>query len=243
MEWKTSISTIKDGRAVIRDKSLIALAGENSFVGNIHFILTGNSPTKEVEEMLNVIFSLSIDHSPGTVSTMAARIATSADVPVQQALIAALSTMGRAHGGATEDSAEYFREKVAGAISSEEAVRSSISDGKRIPGYGHKVLKSDDRVEMLFQKAKDLGLYKEHCKFAEEVASEVAKQKGRAIPLNIDGGIAAISLDLGFSSSITTGLFIIGRLPGLIAHIEEERVQKNGLRRLSENDVRYEPGS
>ena len=39
------------------------------------------------------------------------------------------------------------------------------------------------------------------------------------IRLNVDGANAAILSDLGFDPKLGLGVFIIGRIPGIIAHI------------------------
>jgi citrate synthase len=46
-------------------------------------------------------------------------------------------------------------------------------------------------------------------------------------------------LDLGFGPAGMTGIFIIARVPGLLAHIIEEAASGDGLRRLGEEDILY----
>ena len=41
--------------------------------------------------------------------------------------------------------------------------------------------------------------------------------------MNVDGAIAAICADLGFAYELGNAIFLISRLPGLIAHAHEER--------------------
>jgi len=239
MEFKTKISTVKAGRTIVRGKNLADLAVDQSFVKNIYFILTGKEATDNIEKMLNIIFSLSIDHGFGAVSTLALRIATSAKVSLQQSLIAALSAMGHAHGGACEDAAVWYEKNIFQGIGAEQAVKQALANKEKIPGYGHSIMQNDERIKILMDHAKKLKLHGKSCQFAEEIEQEIIKQKGKKIPLNIDGGIAAVVLDLGLPCHITTGLFIIGRLPGLLAHIKEEIEQDNRLRRLKEEEIDY----
>ena len=241
MEWKTSIGTVRDGTTLLRGEPLVNRAQRHGFVANAYFALTGKEATPPVEHLLNVLLSLSLEHGVGAVSTLSARIAASADVPLQQSLIAALAAMGHAHGGATEDAARWFLTAAAAGTSAADAVAAALARKERIPGYGHSIVTRDDRVAALFGEARTLGLFGAHCRFAEEAAREIERQKGKPIPLNIDGAIAALSLDLGLAPASATGLFILGRLPGLIAHIEEEREQRNGLRRLPEEAATYQP--
>ncbi|HLF06898.1 MAG TPA: citrate/2-methylcitrate synthase, partial [Thermoplasmata archaeon] len=51
--------------------------------------------------------------------------------------------------------------------------------------------------------------------------------RGKSLPLNVDGAMAAVALDLGVPWETTNALFVISRLPGLAAHfLEELRTQK-----------------
>ena len=47
------------------------------------------------------------------------------------------------------------------------------------------------------------------------------------LPVNVDGAIAAISADLGFAHELGNAIFLISRLPGLIAHAHEERSRQS----------------
>ncbi|BDZ72223.1 hypothetical protein GCM10025861_27400 [Methanobacterium petrolearium] len=52
--------------------------------------------------------------------------------------------------------------------------------------------------------------------------------------MNIDGANAALLSDLGFNWQVGCGLFIVGRVPGLLAHIQEEKTQEQPFRKLHE---------
>jgi len=109
----------------------------------------------------------------------------------------------------------------------------------RLPGYGHKVLTHDNRSEVLFAVAKETKFYGRYSRFAEEVGGELNKISAKPLPLNIDGAMAAILLDMGFDWRIAKGFFIIARVPGLVAHIYEEMTGDAGLRRLDPDDEEY----
>jgi citryl-CoA lyase len=51
--------------------------------------------------------------------------------------------------------------------------------------------------------------------------------------------MAAVLLDMGFDDKIMKGIFIIARVPGLVAHVFEEATSGDGLRRLDEEDILY----
>ena len=64
------------------------------------------------------------------------------------------------------------------------------------------------------------------------------------IRLNVDGANAAILSDLGFDPKLGLGVFIIGRIPGIIAHIHEETIDEEEFRRFCDiDDIVYDgPG-
>jgi citrate synthase len=63
------------------------------------------------------------------------------------------------------------------------------------------------------------------------------------IRLNVDGANAAILSDLGFTPDLGLGVFIIGRTPGIIAHIHEENMEEEEFRRFCDlDDIIYEGG-
>ena len=59
----------------------------------------------------------------------------------------------------------------------------------------------------------------------------------------IDGAIAAISADLGFSYELGNAIFLISRLPGLIAHAHEERSRQEPMRQIDPKDHVYDGSS
>jgi citrate synthase len=64
--------------------------------------------------------------------------------------------------------------------------------------------------------------------------------RGKALPINVDGAIGAILADLGFEPEVMNGLFMIARVPGLIAHVREEQVRMKPMRRISPTDHAYD---
>ncbi len=57
----------------------------------------------------------------------------------------------------------------------------------------------------------------------------------------MDGVNAGLLSDLGFDSSLGLGIFMIGRLPGLIAHAYEEMEEEEKFRRFCDlEDIVYE---
>ena len=60
------------------------------------------------------------------------------------------------------------------------------------------------------------------------------------LPVNVDGAIAAVTADLGFAYELGNAVFLISRLPGLIAHAHEERTRETVMRQIDPRDHQYD---
>jgi citryl-CoA lyase len=76
--------------------------------------------------------------------------------------------------------------------------------------------------------------------FAVAVQDELEAKSGKNLPLNVDGMIAAVISEMGLSWKNGKGLFIIGRIPGLVAHVVEEWEREKPFRRLEEGTYAYD---
>lgn len=238
MKYTTSITDLKDGKEILRGNDLSELATTRSFAATIFLTLTGRLPEENEEKLFSALLSIGIDHGPGTASAQVARISASAVVPFNSAIASGILAMGERHGGAIEGAARFFVENH-GSENLSELISDLKANKVRIPGYGHAVLEVDNRSKTLLNLAKELDLYGTYCTFAESVHAELNAQSSKTLPLNIDGSMAAILLDLGFKPSIMKGVFIISRVTGLVAQIDEELKQENGLRRVPESDIQF----
>jgi len=91
--------------------------------------------------------------------------------------------------------------------------------------------------------ALELELEGEHVRLiraTERAIEKHASHFGRPLPVNVDGAIAAISADLGFAYELGNAIFLISRLPGLIAHAHEERTRQSPMRQIDPTDENYD---
>lgn len=238
MKYQTSITQIKDGKEYIRGKDLQELAKNYSFAENIFFLLKGVEPSEREARMMNALLSIAIDHGPGTASGQTTRIVASAKTDMTASVAAGILAMGTRHGGAIEGAMEFFYTHF--ETSNVQGLLSEVKEKKvRIPGYGHATLTHDHRVDTLFEVAKETGYYGAHCAFAERLRDALAEVSSKPLPINVDGGMAAVLCDMGFDARLAKGLFIIARVPGLVAQSYEEVTMDTGLRRLSNDDIAY----
>lgn len=238
--YRTAISTHVNGRPHVYGYDLIELAGQSSFARTIYLILKGEMPDKNSEKMLDALLTIIIDHGVGPSSVVAARNIYSGGSPVQAAVAGGILAFGEYHGGAIEAAMENFLRYCPPKGS---GVGKLIDDfekrGERIAGFGHRIYEVDPRTVRLVTIAKKLGFYGKYVKFAES-CEEKLSSGGKRLPLNIDGIIAALLCEMGFDPKVGKGIFIIGRTPGLVAHVVEEALREKPFRRLSESDIEYD---
>lgn len=240
--WKTALTKIgADERESVRGHDLQKLITGKSFVESVFLLLTGKLPTKKETGMLNALFVACLDHGVGAPSATVARTVASTGNSLHTAVAAGILTTGEHHGGAIEGAARFFSDHVG-----EKNVKKLVAELKelkvRIPGYGHKVLTHDHRSDTLFTVAKKMGFYSKHCSLAVAVEKELNKVSSKPLPLNIDGSMAAIIMDMGFDWRLAKGFFLIGRMPGLVAHAFEQSVSGEGVKRINEDAITYVGG-
>lgn len=236
-KWKTSIAGIVDGETLIHGYKLTDLMENKNFTESIWLELKGELPTDKERAMLDSILISTIDNGLGPPSVTNARNSASAGNPMQAAVAAGILGIGDAHGGAIEECARLLQM----GLAADKLVDKVISQGDRIPGYGHKVYKDEDpRATQIFNKAKELGFYGEHSELAKAVEAKLEELKGKKIVINVDGAIAAVISDMGFDHRLGKGFFIIGRVVGLIAHIFEEYIREKPFRRIPDGEIEYD---
>jgi len=109
--------------------------------------------------------------------------------------------------------------------------------GERMPGFGHRIHKNDPRTGRLYGLAEELGVKAEHIELTQALVEEFSKKK--ALPINVDGAIAAIISDMGFDWRLGKAFFLLGRCAGLIAHVHEEATTQKPMRKMCQQDVEY----
>ena len=238
MKYTTKITDIKNDGVSIYGTSLLSLMSELSFGDAIFFLLKGTKPTTSQSTVFNALLVAAIDHGPGTASAQTARIVASAKNSMHVSIASGILAMGELHGSSIEYAANFFLEaKDNGDIN--QLVQDYKSDKKRIPGFGHAVLTVDHRADELLNIAKDNDCFGIYCDIAIKTKDALNAISSKVLPLNIDGAMAAILLDLDFKPDVMKGIFAIARLPGLVAQVQEEQHDGNGLRRVKQEHIEY----
>ena len=136
---------------------------------------------------------------------------------------------------------ELVRKGATYRAAAEAIVTECLHDGGPIPGFGHRFHTRDPRAARLFQMALELEIEGGHVQMIRAVELIVsALPDGHALPVNIDGAIAAVCGDIGIPADTANALFIISRVPGIAAQAQEERQREHPMRQIDPKDNVYD---
>lgn len=214
--------------AMFGDNDHLEIAQNSTFTQVIFESLTERKPTEQETQILDLILSLSFDHGPNSPSASKTIEEAKNGEGMGKAVGEGIEEINERHGGAGEPLMEVLYAIESGELTVEDYVKSSLSEGKRIPGMGHRVYKqslpSDDgkekdpRAQLLMEKALELGVAEEFIRITKEIRDELYKQSGKYLTVNIDGAIAALLCGFGLDPKSGIAIFLIARTPGLCAH-------------------------
>jgi citrate synthase len=248
LHWKTSVTKIEPNKVSIRGYPVDKLMGKISFAQAIYLVLTGEMPSAEVGKLVDAIFVSSVDHGASPPSVLAARTVASTGAELNAAIASGVLAISRYHGGAIQEAMHLFmniaRRMEVGKKTEADAVWDVLNEmkekGKRASGFGHRIHTEDPRTKRLFNLAHELDLAGTHIQIALAVEKSLKEMLGKSLPINVDGAIAAVLCDLGLPSEIGNAFFIIARVPGLVAHIHEEKTRMKPMRKIHPQDFDYD---
>jgi citrate synthase len=247
ISWKTAITEVKPNEIRLRGYRIDDLIGKITFSQAIYLALRGVLPSPEVAKLLDAILVSSIDHGPTTPSTLAARTSASTGAPLNAAIGAGILSINRFHGAAISDGMNILVEGIRRAEAQNKALDEVAADliaeyaaeKKRIAGLGHRVHTDDPRTAKLFSLASELGIAGKGIGMIQALHNHF-QSMGKNLPINVDGAIAAILVDLEFPPEIGNAFFIMARVPGLVAQIFEEQSRERPMRRIYLTDIIYD---
>jgi citrate synthase len=245
--WQTSLTAIEPNKIQIRGYPLDEMMGRLGFAEAVYLLLMGELPTPAIGRMLNAVLVSSIDHGVTPPSTLAARNVATSGAPLKDCVAAGILAFGPHHGCDIEACMRFLDRGLTlmrSGKTMQQAADAIVAESDEIPpGFGHRLHTRDPRAARLFQMALELEVEGEHVRLiraAERALLGHNDRLGRALPVNVDGAIAAISADLGFAYELGNAIFLISRLPGLIAHAHEERTRQSPMRQIDPKDHDYD---
>ena len=252
---KTSITRVETDKIVTRGYNQRDLIEKIRYSDMVYLLLKGKLPTVKEGKVFNHVLVSFCDHGVTPPSTQTARMVTSSGSPLNSAVAGALLSFGHKHAGAIERTMDLYQSKISSLYLTEDSdidnkqiaslaidiYNEYASKGEKIPGFGHRYHDVDPRASKLMELVINEGFIGPHIKLAVALEDLVYEKKN--IKLNVDGANAAILSDLGFDSELGLGVFMIGRVPGIIAHAHEERNMGEEFRKFCDlEDIIYESG-
>ena len=251
---KTKITEVSPNRLSTRGFNQEDLIENLSYSDNVFLILRGRLPSQEESKLFNHILVSFCDHGVTPPSTQSARLIASSGASLNNAVAGGFLSFGKNHAGAIEKAMALFQESIKSlnleetdpddenkriAILAIEIADQYEMESKRVPGFGHRYHDKDPRAAKLMELAISQSAVGPHSKLALAIEGVLSERKG--IHLNVDGANAGLLSDLGFDSQLGLGIFMIGRLPGLIAHAYEEMEEEEKFRRFCDlENIVYE---
>jgi citrate synthase len=201
---------------------------------NFLYMLTGERPNALATRAFDIALVLHADHELNA-STFAARVSAATLTDMYSAIVGAIGALkGPLHGGANADVMRLLIE--IGQDSSpekiDEAIRSRLARKVKIPGFGHRVYRTEDpRATHLRRMSKELGDKAGNTRWFEmsrRIETLVTGEK-KLFP-NVDFYSASTYYTLGIDIDLYTPIFAVSRISGWTAHCLEQYANNRLIR-------------
>ena len=201
---------------------------------NFLYMLTGQRPGGLETRAFDVALILHADHELNA-STFAARVAAATLTDIYSAIVAAIGTLkGPLHGGANAEVMKLLLElgQTASGERVDEVIRGKLARKEKIPGFGHRVYKTEDpRATHLRKMSQDLGKRSGSTAWFDMSQRIEALVKGeKKLNPNVDFYSASTYYALGIPIDLYTPVFAVSRMSGWTAHILEQYANNRLIR-------------
>lgn len=220
------------------------LIGQIGFTEYFWMLVTGEKPTEEQRFFADAVLVSIAEH--GLVPSVVAARMTYAAAPeaFQGAVAAGLLGCGTVVLGSAEVAGQFIADLVEkagmaeGADVSQETIDAVALEGihalraekKAIPGFGHpQHAGGDPRANLLIKLAQDRGAAGAHISMLHAVQRAIPQVINRELPINVNGAIPTVMLDVGFPLAALKGISLLARTASLIAHLNEEKERSIGF--------------
>ncbi|MEZ3164698.1 citrate synthase [Halorubrum sp. RMP-47] len=229
----------------------VAPAPGLSHAGNFLYMLTGTEPDAVSEETFDMALTLHADHGLNA-STFTAMVIGSTMADVYSGVTGGIGALsGPLHGGANQDVMEVLHEVDASSKDPVQWVKDARDEGRRIPGFGHRVYKvKDPRANILEEKLRDLADSSGDTKWLDYTTAieEYLTDQGlveKGIAPNVDFYSGSVYDSLGIPVDMYTPIFAMSRAGGWIAHVaeyqEDNRLIRPRARYTGPEDAEFVP--
>jgi len=248
-EFETSISDVGNGIVNLRGYSLEEVMRHLPYSSGAYLTIVGRLPSEGERRLLDALLNSLLDHGFVASTITAARYIASGNPTLVPAVAGGLlacgsNTVSPQHSFEVLAQAAALREEM--GLDHESAAKEVVADfaqsGRRLPGLGHPTHKTSDfRSEVLFEIARENGLASDGVEQFSALQRVFASTSGKHLPINIDGAMAAVGVDLGWTAEHVVAFALISVLPGVIGHVVEELDGGRPLRHIKDGSYTGEP--
>lgn len=205
-----------------------------SFSENFFHMCFGKVPSKDVVKAFDVSLILYAEHSFNA-STFASRVITSTLADIHSAIVGGITALkGPLHGGANEAVMKMFFD-IKEPENAEKYILNKIKNKDLIIGFGHRVYKKgDSRVPTMtkyYYKTAEFYKNEKYPKISKIIEETMIKEKN--IFPNLDFPSGPTYCLMGFDVDFFTPIFVIARITGWSAHVNEQLKDNKLIRPLS----------
>lgn len=252
-EAKTAIETADEMSITVRGRDLCSeIMGHASIAEFFYFHVTGREPTEDQAFFLDLLVVALAEHGL-TPSVQAARMTLAAAPEAFQGAVAAgLLGVGSVILGSADLCGMMLADacaRIDGGATPEAAALEIANEhrkaGRFIPGFGHPIHRPvDPRAVRILELADARGVSGRHVAALKAFPGAVEAAWGKSLPMNLQGPMAAVLLDLDFPQAAIRGIPILARTIGLIGHLNEETERPIGflLAHHGEEAIEYDGG-
>jgi len=239
--YRTSVRlTAQLGSIVATHGRLVAGGGQIepdpalSHAANFLYMLTGNRPTTLAARALDIALILHADHEFNA-STFAARVAAATLTDVHSAITGGIGALkGPLHGGANADVMHMLLEFGQDVTDQkiEELIRAKLARKEKIPGFGHRVYRTEDpRATHLRKMSEELGKRTGGLRWFQisQRIEQIVKAE-KKLNANVDFYSATTYYSLGIPIDLFTPVFAVSRISGWTAHVLEQYAHNRLIR-------------
>ena len=214
-----ALHRLREGREPLEPRAGLGAAA------NWLYLVTGEEPTAQHARAIEQYLIATIDHGFNA-STFTARVVASCGADLVSAVAAALGAFtGPLHGGAP-DRALASLDEIGTPDRIDDWVRTRISAGDRIMGFGHAVYRTEDPRSVLLREIAT-GLGGDLADFATTVERRVVEilaelKPGRELYANVEFYAGVVMALCGLPRALFTPTFAVSRVVGWCANVLEQ---------------------
>ncbi len=221
---------------VRRGEEILDPDPELGLAANFLYMQTGEEPDEVAAETFDQALILHADHGLNA-STFTAMVIGSTMADIYSSVTGGIGALsGPLHGGANQDVMEVLFEIDESDLDPREWVERATEEGRRIPGFGHRVYNvKDPRAKILQERSEELAesgdpKWYEITSTIEEYLTEEKGLVEKGIAPNVDFYSGSVYYQLGVPMDMYTPIFAMSRAAGWTGHVLEYQADNRLIR-------------